>query len=250
MNPSTAQNIYFASDFHLGAGDSIQRERLIVRWLEQIAIDAHAIYLVGDVFDFWFEYKWTVPKGYVRLFGMIARLVDAGIEIHFLKGNHDMWVYNYFTDEIGMIVHDEEVEVTYNAKRFYIAHGDGVGDGEQKYKLVRSALRNNRLQKAYSRIHPSWGLRLMRKMSARSRAKHEENNGNVHELPIAFSESYIKKEPIDYFIMGHRHEALDHVLSNGISHYLNLGDWISSRTYAVWNGTTLQLKKFNIDERP
>ncbi|MFT4567344.1 MAG: UDP-2,3-diacylglucosamine hydrolase [Saprospiraceae bacterium] len=249
MNSSTTKNIYFASDFHLGAGDTIKRERLIVRWLEGIAKDAQAIYLVGDVFDFWFEYKWAVPKGYVRLFGMLARLVDAGIEVHFLKGNHDMWVYNYFNDEIGMIVHDDEVEVTYNEKRFYIAHGDGVGAGEQKYKLVRSVLRNNRLQKAYSRIHPSWGLRLMRKMSARSRAKHEQNNGNVHDLPIAFAESYIKKETIDYFIMGHRHEVKDHLLSDGISRYINLGDWISSRTYAVWDSSVLQLEQFKIGER-
>jgi len=212
--------------------------------LEQISENAKSVYLVGDVFDFWFEYKWTIPRGYVRLFGMLARLIDDGIEVHFLKGNHDMWVYNYFTDEIGMTVHDEEVEVIYNDKRFYIAHGDGVGAGEQKYKLVRSLLRNNRMQKAYSRIHPSWGLRLMRKMSARSRSNHEENNGDVHDLPIAFAEEYIKKEPVDYFIMGHRHEVIDHILSNGSSHYINLGDWITAGSYAVWDGEELNLKYF------
>ena len=244
MNNNSTKKIYFASDFHLGAGDSRAREVLIVRWLDAIAYDAKAIYLVGDVFDFWFEYKWTIPKGYVRLFGKLASLVDAGIEVHFLKGNHDMWVYNYFTDEIGMIVHDEEVEVSYNSKKFYIAHGDGLGKGEQKYKIVRSVLRNNRLQKAYSRIHPSWGLRLMRKMSARSRNNHTEKNDDVHDLPIAFAENYIKKKDVDYFIMGHRHQPIDHLLSNEHSHYVNLGDWMSSCSYAVWNGNDLALRHF------
>ena len=239
-------NIYFASDFHLGAGtldESRQRELRIVRWLNSVAANAKAIYLVGDVFDFWFEYKWSIPKGYVRLFGTIAKLIDSGIEIHFLKGNHDMWVYDYFTDEIGMIVHEEEVKAIYNEKKFYIAHGDGLGKGEPAYKFVRKVLRSRRLQKMYARMHPSWGLRLMRKMSAKSRS-HNQLEEKVHAIPIAFAEQYLENEYIDYFIMGHRHEVINHLLSNNKSRYVNLGDWVSQNTFALWDGEKLELQQF------
>jgi len=238
--------IYFASDFHLGAGSreaSLERELRIVSWLNSVAPRAHAIYLVGDVFDFWFEYKWSIPKGYVRLFGTIANLIDNGVEVHFLKGNHDMWVYDYFTEEIGMIVHEEEVIATYGDKKFYIAHGDGLGQGEPTYKLVRKVLRSRRLQKLYARMHPSWGLRLMRKMSAQSRS-HNQSEEKVHAIPIAFAEQYLEQEAIDYFIMGHRHEVINHLLSNGVSRYVNLGDWVSKNTYASWNGKKLKLEQF------
>lgn len=249
MNDLTSINgvpgkVFFASDFHLGAGDSKERERKIVAWLDHIAPEAEAIYLVGDVFDYWFEYKWAIPKGYVRLFGTLARIVDSGVRVHFLKGNHDMWVYSYFTEEIGMDVHDEEVIFESGGRRFYVAHGDGIGEGENRYKLVRSLLRNTRMQKSYSRIHPSWGLRLMRKLSARSRNAHEDQEDNVHKIPISFAEGYIKQSTIDFFIMGHRHEVTDHLLSNGISRYINLGDWITGCTYAVWDQCELRIEQF------
>ena len=243
-------NIYFASDFHLGAGDiedTRRREAVIVSWMESITSEARAIYLVGDVFDFWFEYKWTVPKGYVRLLGALAKLVDAGVEVHFLRGNHDMWVYRYFQEEIGMIVHDGSVTFMDQGKSFFIDHGDGLGDGEKGYKMIRSALRNKFLQRSYARLHPSWGLRLMRKMSAKSRSRHEaiSEGEEVHDLPIRFAEAYIMKHPTDYFIMGHRHHAIDKVLSNGTSHYINLGDWVTKNTYAVWDGSEVSLKIYD-----
>ncbi len=239
--------VYFASDFHLGAGGkeaSRSREKVIVAWLESISADARTLYLVGDVFDYWFEYQWSIPKGYVRLLGMLARMIDAGIAVHFLKGNHDMWVYDYFTDEIGMQVHEEEVLATMGGKRFYIAHGDGLGEGERNYKIVRSVLRNSGMQKLYSRLHPSWGLRLMKVMSARSRSRHGAPKSSVHDLPIAYANQYLKNHEVDYFIMGHRHEPMDYLLANGRSRYLNLGDWLTHCTYAVWDGTDVRLTQF------
>lgn len=245
MRPTN--HIYFASDFHLGAGDlsdTRRREAVIVSWLRGIQSQASAIYLVGDVFDYWFEYKWTVPKGYVRLFGAIADMVDGGVKVHFLKGNHDMWVYQYFEEEIGMIVHDGSVIFEDQGAHFFVDHGDGLGTGDRSYKAMRAILRNPFLQRSYARIHPSWGLRLMRKMSAKSRERHEEDGEEIHDQPIRFAEEMIKDRHIDYFIMGHRHQAVDKLLSNGKSHYINLGDWVTQNTYSIWDGESLQLKNW------
>lgn len=225
--------------------DTRRREAIIVSWLEEISADARAVFLVGDVFDFWFEYKWTVPKGYVRLLGTLAQMCDQGIEIHFLKGNHDMWVYEYFQEEIGMIVHDSSYEFEDGEKHFFLDHGDGLGKGERKYKMVRSTLRNRFLQQSYARLHPSWGLRLMRKMSAKSRDRHEGEEGEeVHDLPIRFAEEHLLSNETDFFIMGHRHQPIDKLLSNQKSRYINLGDWVTQNTYAKWDGQDLKLESF------
>ncbi|MEL6122288.1 MAG: UDP-2,3-diacylglucosamine diphosphatase [Bacteroidota bacterium] len=241
------KHIYFASDFHLGYDDQVntrRRERIIVDWLEEIRTSAKAIYLVGDVFDYWFEYKWTIPKGYVRLLGTLAKLVDSGVEIHFLKGNHDMWVYQYFAEEIGMIIHDDTARFEDSGKHFFVDHGDGLGRGERRYKLVRGILRNRFLQRSFARIHPSWGLRLMRKLSAASRARHSAYEKDVHELPIRFANELLGEEQVDFFIMGHRHQAVDRTLANGYSRYINLGDWVTQNTYVRWDGDELELLSY------
>jgi len=200
--------------------DTRRREAIIVSWLEEISADARAVFLVGDVFDFWFEYKWTVPKGYVRLLGTLAQMCDQGIEIHFLKGNHDMWVYEYFQEEIGMIVHDSSYEFEDGEKHFFLDHGDGLGKGERKYKMVRSTLRNRFLQQSYARLH------------------------EVHDLPIRFAEEHLLSNETDFFIMGHRHQPIDKLLSNQKSRYINLGDWVTQNTYAKWDGQDLKLESF------
>lgn len=242
--------IYFVSDFHLGVDahlTSREREKKILRWLDLIAQDATELYLVGDVFDFWFEYKSVVPKGCVRLLGKLAELADGGLPIHFFTGNHDMWVFRYFEDELGIPTYREPIQKTLHGKTFFIGHGDGLGPGDHGYKLLKKVLANPTCQWLYERLHPNFGLWLMQRSSGGSRAANPAETrflGAEKEWLIQFCEAEIKKQDIDYFIFGHRHLPIDFTLSNGKSRYLNLGEWMNYYSYSVFDGQNAEVKFF------
>lgn len=241
--------IYFASDFHLGVlpkSSSNERERLIVSWLEAIKHDAKELYLVGDVFDFWFEYSTVVPKGYIRFLGKLAELSDLGVKIILFKGNHDMWMFSYLKNELNARIIDNELILHINGKRFYIHHGDGLGPGDRKYKFLKSFFRSRTCQWLFARLHPNLGIGIAQRWSKHSRAASTEEEkflGNANEWLIQFAELELRKKHYDFFIFGHRHLPYDVVLSNG-SRIINLGEWIHHYTYAEWDGSQLTLRSW------
>lgn len=241
------KKIYFLSDFHLGtpnAATSLQREKLIVQFLDGIKNDAAEIFIVGDMFDFWFEYKTVVPKGFVRILGKLAELSDSGIKLHFFVGNHDMWVRNYFQEELNMQVYFEPARFEFNGKKFLIGHGDGLGPGDHKYKFLKKIFRNPICQWAFGIIPPSIGMGLANYFSRRSRQADKSYEevflGEEKEWLIIYSREVLQQEAIDYFIFGHRHLAIDFTL-NSNSRYINLGEWINFNSYAVFDGNTTTL---------
>ncbi|MEO7802142.1 MAG: UDP-2,3-diacylglucosamine diphosphatase, partial [Ginsengibacter sp.] len=178
---SPVKNIFFLSDFHLGAPDyasSLKREKIIVRFLDEIKSNAEQVYIMGDMFDFWFEYKSVVPKGYVRLFGKIAELTDSGIPVHFFVGNHDMWMHDYFQKELGVQVYHHPEEKMLHGKNFYLAHGDGLGPGDHKYKFLKKVFRNKIAQSLFGFLHPYSGIGLANYFSTKSR----EASGGEEEI--------------------------------------------------------------------
>jgi UDP-2,3-diacylglucosamine hydrolase len=251
MSTSIKNKIYFASDFHLGAPnekESRKREQLIVKWLDEIKIDAKEIYLVGDIFDFWFEYKSVVPKGFIRLQGKIAELTDSGIAVNIFTGNHDLWIFDYLPKELGVTVYHKPVIKEYNGKKFLIGHGDGLGPGDQKYKMIKKVFTNKFCQWAFARIHPNFGIGFAKAWSNKSRrnniAYDEVFHGEDKEQLIVYCNEYIKKDPsIDFFIFGHRHLPLD-VKIGGKAKYINLGEWIRHNSYAIFDGENLELKEY------
>ncbi|MBD0332704.1 MAG: UDP-2,3-diacylglucosamine diphosphatase [Chitinophagaceae bacterium] len=262
MQIPAGKKIYFLSDFHLGAPDattSLQREKKIVQFLDEIKHDAFIIFFVGDMFDFWYEYKKVVPRGHVRLLGKIAELTDAGISAHFFVGNHDMWMKDYFQRELNMSVYFDHEEFDFNSKKFFIAHGDGLGPNDYKYKLIKKILRNPVCQWLFGIFPPYLGMGLANYLSRKSRATtgsvEEEFLGEEKEWLIIYSKDILKKQNIDYFIFGHRHLPIDYRLAynplspgrgNGgeVSRYINLGDWIHYCTYAVFDGLDVQLRSY------
>ena len=250
MNIQPGKKIYFLSDFHLGAPDysaSLIREKKIVRFLDSIENDAEQIFIVGDIFDFWYEYKKVIPKGHVRLLGKLAELSDAGIQLHFFVGNHDMWVKDYFVEELKMKVYFEPQTFEWNDKKFYIGHGDGLGPGDKGYKMMKKVFRNPLCQWLFGQLHPSWGIGLANYFSRKSREKTGDSDktflGEDNEWLIIYSRSILAKQHFDFFIFGHRHLPLDIKLSQN-SRYFNLGDWIRSFTYAVFDGNAVELKNW------
>lgn len=230
------QNIYFASDFHLGVPnyeESLKREKKVVRWLDSIQDNAKVIFLVGDVWDFWFEYKTAVPKGSVRLLGKLAELTDAGIEIHFFTGNHDMWTFGYLEQELNIKVHRKPVEYEFFGKRYLVGHGDGLGPGDLKYKMLKKLFASKTCQWLLSRVHPNLALGVGNYFSGRSRlANHNNDKIFLEEEEWLFQ--YCKKKidtlNVDYFIFGHRHLPLQMDIK-GRSTYFNLGEWINYYSY-------------------
>jgi UDP-2,3-diacylglucosamine hydrolase len=246
--------IYFLSDFHLGAPDaasSLERERTLVRFLDSIKDDAAEIFLVGDLFDFWYEYKWVVPKGYVRLLGKLAELSDRGIPLHFFMGNHDMWVTDYFQNELGMTVYDAPVRFDRQGKRLLVGHGDGLGPGDHGYKRLKKLFRNPLAQWLFGILPPAIGIGLANYFSRRSRAQTGSSEeiflGADREWLIQYASQKQRVEPIDYYVFGHRHLPIDHAIEPG-ARYVNLGDWIRYQTYAVLENGVLQLKAFERSE--
>lgn len=246
----TKKNIYFASDFHLGVPtyeESRKREDRIVRWLSSIEKDAAEIYLVGDLFDFWFEYKHAIPKGFVRLQGKIAQLCDSGIPVHVFIGNHDMWMFDYLPKELGVTMHREPIRKQYNGKEFLIGHGDGLGPGDHGYKFIKKVFANPLCQWLFARIHPNFGIGMANFWSGRSRKANRELDekflGEDKEFLVVYSKEYLKKEHIDYFVFGHRHLPLEIEVGEN-SMYINLGEWINYNTYGVFDGDEFKLEKF------
>lgn len=244
------KRIYFASDFHLGAPDAEKsrvREKRILQWLEMVEKDAQHIFLVGDIFDFWFEYKHAIPKGYTRLLGKLAQLTDKGIGISVFIGNHDMWMNGYFEEELNIPVYYEPQTYTLGTKSFYIGHGDGLGPGDHGYKFLKKIFRNPVCRWMFSAIHPSWGISLANYFSRKSRAKTgmelEKFLGEENEWLAIYSKEQLQLQHFDYFIFGHRHLPLDIKLAEN-SRYINLGDWINYFSYAVFDGTNVELKYF------
>lgn len=245
------KKIYFISDFHLGAPDkekSLEREKRIVRWLEMVRKDAAEIYLMGDVFDFWFEYKHAVPRGYVRLLGKLAELSDDGIKLHYFTGNHDMWVFDYLPKEIGVIIYREPVSRVINNKHFYIGHGDGLGPGDHGYKFIKKVFANPVCQWLFARLHPNFGIPLARYFSRKSRVAtgttDEKFLGEEKEWLVVYSKEMLQKKHYDYLIFGHRHLPLDIIVGER-SRYINLGEWLNYNTYGVFDGEELKLETFN-----
>jgi UDP-2,3-diacylglucosamine hydrolase len=246
----TDKKIYFLSDFHLGAPDaasSLQREKQVVRFLDEIKKDAAEIFLVGDMFDFWYEYRKVIPKGFTRLLGKLAELSDAGISMHFFVGNHDMWMKDYFLKELNIPIYFEPKEFERNGKKFLIGHGDGLGPGDKGYKFLKKIFRNPFCQWLFGILPPYFGMGLADYFSRRSRAQTGASEeiflGEDKEWLIIYSKGILKEKNFDFFVFGHRHLAIDHRLSDS-SRYINLGDWIHYYTYAVFDGNNLQLKSF------
>lgn len=249
MEIPAEKKIYFLSDFHLGApnhAQSLIREKKIVSFLEEISNDAAEIFIVGDLFDFWFEYRSVVPKGYVRILGKIAELTDRGIPVHFFTGNHDMWMSGYFEKELNVQVYQHPKVFSYNNKKFYIGHGDGLGPGDYGYKFIKRIFRNPICAFLFGLIPPHFGIGLANYFSKTSRASTGESDekflGEQGEWLITYCKDILKAEAFDYFIFGHRHLPIDFSLS-AESKYINLGDWIKYDSYAVFDGSELTLKQ-------
>ena len=246
------KKIYFVSDAHLGhppAGESLNREKLLVKWLNEIKKDAHSVYLLGDIFDYWFEYRKVVPRGFVRLLGKIAELTDAGIPVHFFTGNHDVWIFDYLPKEIGITVHRDLLTIEINNINLLIAHGDGLGPGEQGYKLLKSIFTSKVIQWLFARIHPNTATGFAHRWSKHSRLSKEASHpflGEDKEHLILFSKKKLKKEHFDYFIFGHRHLPFDFMIDDG-AHVICLGDWFVNFTYAEFNGTQVKLMNYPVE---
>lgn len=250
MSDTSNKKIYFLSDFHLGAPDharSLQREKIIIQFLDQVKNDAAEIFLLGDMFDFWYEYRKVVPKGFVRLLGKLAELSDSGVQLHFFPGNHDMWVKHYFTDELNMKMYMGPTAFERNGKKLWVAHGDGLGPGDHGYKRLKKLFRNPVAKWMFGILPPMIGMGLANYLSRRSRAKtgssEEKFLGEDKEWLLIYCREILAKEHFDFLVFGHRHLAIDFNLGKG-SRYINLGDWINYYTYAEFDGEHLQLKSF------
>lgn len=246
------KNIYFASDFHLGSpnhAESLIREKRIVAWLDQIKENAKAIYLVGDIFDFWFEYKHSIPKGYSRFFGKIAELTDSGIEVHFFTGNHDMWMFDYFEKELNVTMHRNPIELSHNSINLYVGHGDGLGPGDKSYKVLKKVFSNPICQWLFARLHPNFGIGLANYWSGKSREHNTDIKsflGEDKEWLAQYCKEVLKTKHYDYFIFGHRHLPIEHKMGN--STYINLGEWMNDYTYAMLNEKEVKLLTFNFQD--
>ncbi len=241
---------YFLSDLHLGAPyfpDSREAERRVVAFLDSIKDDAEVIYLLGDILDYWYEYKYVVPRGFVRFFGKLAELSDRGIRIVWFIGNHDIWIFDYLPSELGIEVVDGSLVEKLDGKYFYMTHGDGIGKLKPSFKFLRKLFRNKYCQKAFSGIHPRWTVpfaynwsRHSRKIEGPLQSDADRMMRNITE----FGKDYLEEHPeINYFIFGHLH-LLERFSISPSSEIIVLGEWISTCSYAVWDGKSLQLKKF------
>jgi UDP-2,3-diacylglucosamine hydrolase len=249
------KKIFFASDFHLGVPDyesSLQRERQIVQWLDEIKEQAYSIYLLGDIFDFWFEYKYTIPKGYVRLLGKLAELRDAGIPIFFFTGNHDMWMFDYFPKELGIPVYRKPSLIEVGEHRILVGHGDGLGPGDRTYKVLKKFFNSKVCQWLFARLHPNLGMTIANLWSRKSRItnskRKEKFEGEAGEFLWVYCSELEKSTHHDFYIFGHRHLPLNLKVGTD-SIYINLGEWVHFKTYAVYDGTNVELKEFKANTK-
>lgn len=241
--------VYFLADAHLGSkshADSIETERKLCRWLDSVRDDAAVIFLMGDIFDYWYEYRYVVPRGFTRLLGKLGELTDAGIEIHFFAGNHDLWLSDYLSRECGLILHLEPYIIEIGGRKFFLAHGDGLGDNSQSFHLLRKVFHSKFLRKCFSAIHPRWTIPLAHAWSNSSRESRGvvPYMGEEREHLVRFAKEKLREMPdINYFIFGHRHVLLDLPIA-AQSRVIMLGDWITLFSYAEFDGEDLQLKRF------
>lgn len=250
-----AAKYYFASDFHFGIPDrllSLQREERFISWLEEVRHDAAEIFLMGDLFDFWFEYRTVVPKGFVRLLGKLAEVTDSGIPVHMFRGNHDVWAFDYLEKEVGLQLHREPEIFELAGRKFFLAHGDGLGPGDRGYKMLKKVFECRFCQWLFNWLHPDLGTRMALYFSRRSRLANVAREGkteNAHdpeeEMIVKYARSVLKeRKDIDYFIFGHRHMPVIHPLQDNTRLVL-LGDWLLNFTYGVFDGQEFKLKSYS-----
>ena len=258
INLPTNKKIFFASDFHLGVPSheqSLDREKRIVRWLDSVRHEAHSIYLMGDIFDFWFEYKHAIPKGFIRLQGKLAEITDSGIPVIFFTGNHDMWMFDYFTKELNIAIHRDPIKLEISSpanqtgnQKLLIGHGDGLGPGDSTYKILKWFFNSSVCQWLFARIHPNLGIGIARYWSKKSRIsnnkREEKFQGDEKEFLLTYCKELERINHHDFYIFGHRHLPLDLKVSDN-SRYINLGEWVNFNTYAVYDGKSVELKTFN-----
>ena len=242
------KKLYFISDLHLGAPDyskSLEREQKVIRFLQEAAHDAQAIFLVGDTFDFWFEYKQVVPKYFVRFFAQLIALQEKGIDIHLFTGNHDLWLQDYLQQEVGAIIYHNSVELKSDDKTFFLAHGDGLGPGDTKYKFLKKIFTNLVCQWLFRWLHPDIGIKIAQLWSRHSFTDPgiEVFHGEDKEWLIQYCKRKLTEKHCDYFVMGHRHLPME-IRLNDKSVYINLGDWIVNSNYAMYDGNDMKLYKF------
>ena len=243
--------IYFDSDMNLGfpkPEESIHRERKVVQWLDNIIDDADELYLLGDVFDFWFEYKRVVPRGFTRFLGKLAEFTDRGKKVHFFTGNHDVWVFDYLPSEIGVEVYRKPITREIDGKKFFIGHGDGLGSGDMGYKFLKGIFTNKVLQWLFARIHPNGAIAFAHRWSNHSRYSKgltTETYNPENEHLVSFIREHEQENHCEYYIFGHRHLPIYHQVDQAT--YVNLGDWLTHFTYAYWDGEQIHLKKLNAE---
>ncbi len=250
--------VFFASDLHLGVDarlSSLERERTFVRWLDEVvAPQADALYLMGDIFEFWFEYRTVVPRGYTRLLGKLAELRDGGLEIYYFTGNHDLWMRDYFTTELGIPLHHRPERIELDGCAMLVGHGDGLGPGDYGYKRMKRLFRNPVAQWAYALLHPNFSIGLASRVAglSRSHTSQEEANflGPGREWLVQYAERKLEQDPsLRYCVFGHRHLPIDYGLRDGVGRYVNLGDWLEYQSYGHWDGERLKLCFFETEAR-
>jgi UDP-2,3-diacylglucosamine hydrolase len=246
------KKIYFASDFHFGVPNhaiSVAREKKVVAWLNSIENEASDIFLMGDLFDFWFEYRKAIPKGFTRFLGKLAELQDNGINIHIFTGNHDLWMFDYLPMEIGSKVYKDPIVLNTGSCKLLIGHGDGLGPGDTTYKYLKKIFTSTIAQWLFARIHPNLGIALAQRWSNSSRLSNmkleERFQGEEREFLLAWCRQTESKLHHDFYIFGHRHLPLDLRVGEK-SRYINLGEWVHFSPFAVFDGTTMEFKTFSI----
>lgn len=244
------KKIYFSSDNHLGAptqAESLPREKIFVKWLDTIKHDAEIIFLLGDLFDFWFEYQTVVPKGFVRVLGKLAELRDSGIQIHFFVGNHDLWMHDYFEKELDIPVYYEPKEFVFNNKHFFIGHGDGKGPGDKGYKRMKKVFAHPFFKWLFRWLHPDIGVRVAQHLSVKNKLISGDEDkhflGEEQEWLAQYAKRKLENKQYEYFIFGHRHLPMEIKVGEN-STYFNLGDWINHYTYGVFDGEKFELKTY------
>ena len=247
-DPNNNKKVYFVSDSHFGVPShekSLERERLFIRWLDEVKTNALEIYLMGDLFEFWFEYKTVIQKGYVRLLGKLAEITDAGIPVYFFRGNHDVWAFDYLHEELGFKIYPDTLVKEIFGKKFFLGHGDGLGKGDNGYKFIKKVFRNKINQWLFRWLHPDIGTRMGLYFSNQSRVANE--NSGIEKVNLegiqriaGFCNSYLKEDPkIDYFIFGHIHMPTMVELENK-AQYFSIGDWVTNFSYLVFDGKELK----------
>lgn len=246
------KNIYFISDAHLGSRaipHARQQERRLVRFLDEIKDKAQAVFMLGDMFDFWFEYRMVVPRGFTRFLGKVSELTDKGVEVHYFTGNHDIWCLDYLEKECGVILHRQPTTMELGDKAFYLGHGDGLGDPDWKFKIIRAVFHNGLCRKMFACLHPRWAIDFGLRWAEHSRRKRDGIGeppymGENKEHLVLYAKDYLKSHPeINFFMFGHRHIELDLMISRQ-SRVLIMGDWITQFTYAVWDGENMFMENY------